>query len=116
MLPASFTVYCQQTVRRTRDWPREAVQHIDQTRLLGTRQIMDTDNLVKMANQIGDFFETMPDRGEALENIAGHLRRFWAPRMRMTILEHLEATDGHGMREIVVAAITAHRAELWPRG
>ncbi len=23
---------------------------------------MDTDNLVKMANQIGDFFETMPDR------------------------------------------------------
>ncbi|MCE4058629.1 formate dehydrogenase subunit delta [Pandoraea sputorum] len=77
---------------------------------------MDTDNLVKMANQIGDFFETMPDRGEALENIAGHLRRFWAPRMRMTILEHLETTDGHGMREIVVAAITAHRAELWPRG
>ena len=39
------------------------------------------DNLIKMANQIGDFFETMRDRNKSLEEIAGHLKRSWDPRM-----------------------------------
>jgi hypothetical protein len=43
---------------------------------------MHIDNLVKMANQIGTFFEAMPDRDEALGDIASHLKRFWEPRMR----------------------------------
>ena len=38
---------------------------------------MHTDPLVKMANQIGHFFEAMPDRPEALEGIAQHIRKFW---------------------------------------
>ncbi|HPL79530.1 MAG TPA: formate dehydrogenase subunit delta, partial [Burkholderiaceae bacterium] len=33
---------------------------------------MNADNLVIMANQIGSFFETMPDRQQALTDIAGH--------------------------------------------
>ena len=34
---------------------------------------------VKMANQIADFFGAMPDRAEALEGIAQHIRKFWVP-------------------------------------
>ncbi len=36
---------------------------------------MHTDSLVRMANQIGTFFEAMPDRTEALEGIAQHCWR-----------------------------------------
>ena len=43
---------------------------------------MHTDTLIQMANQIGAFFEAMPDREEALEGIAMHIKRFWEPRMR----------------------------------
>ena len=31
---------------------------------------MDADNLIRMANRIGEFFEAMPDRDEALNGIA----------------------------------------------
>ena len=30
---------------------------------------MKSDNLIHMANQIGEFFETMPEREEALDDI-----------------------------------------------
>ncbi|MGU7776422.1 formate dehydrogenase subunit delta, partial [Burkholderia sp. MR1-5-21] len=43
---------------------------------------MDTGHLIDMANQIGEFFASMPDRDEALAGIADHIRRFWEPRMR----------------------------------
>ena len=36
---------------------------------------MKAENLVTMANQIGAFFESYPDRAEASSEIAGHLRR-----------------------------------------
>jgi formate dehydrogenase subunit delta len=40
---------------------------------------VNNDNLVRMVNQIGAFFETMPDRAEALEELAMHLKKFWDP-------------------------------------
>ena len=48
---------------------------------------MDLHRLVRMANQIGDFFETEADHAAALGDIAGHIRRFWDPRMRREILQ-----------------------------
>lgn len=42
---------------------------------------MHIDNLVKMANQIGSFFESMPDPVEAQEGIATHIKKFWEPRI-----------------------------------
>ncbi|HDR9806869.1 TPA: formate dehydrogenase subunit delta, partial [Burkholderia cenocepacia] len=42
---------------------------------------MNSEHLIDMANQIGAFFESMPDRDEALTGIAEHIRRFWEPRM-----------------------------------
>ena len=68
---------------------------------------MDVQNLVKMANRIGEFFEAMPDRPEALEGIATHIKKFWEPRMRKAIMEHVDA-GGEGMKDIVVEALRTH--------
>ncbi len=35
---------------------------------------MDSANLVRMANRIGEFFEAMPERDEALQGYAEHIR------------------------------------------
>jgi formate dehydrogenase subunit delta len=75
---------------------------------------MDIDKLIKMANQIGDFFESIPDRKEASDGIANHLKRFWAPRMRTQLLDHIDNLAGIGLKPIVLASIQAHRAELKP--
>jgi formate dehydrogenase subunit delta len=73
---------------------------------------MDIDNLVKMANRIGDFFEAMPDADEARAGIANHLKRFWEPRMRREILAHLDRAAGAGLHPLVREAITANRELL----
>ena len=75
---------------------------------------MDLDNLIVMANQIGEFFEAMPDRAEALEGIAEHMKKFWEPRMRTQILAAVGTEAGAGLSEIVAAALTRHRAMLQP--
>ena len=51
---------------------------------------MDADNLVRMANRIGEFFLSMPDTEEATHEIAQHLRKFWEPRMRRELLAHVD--------------------------
>jgi formate dehydrogenase subunit delta len=38
------------------------------------------DKLVRMANQIGDFFAVQPEAGRA-EGVATHLKKFWTPKM-----------------------------------
>lgn len=73
---------------------------------------MDMDNLINMANKIGDFFAAMPDQEEALQGIAGHLQRFWAPRMRIQLLAYLDTENGKELRPIVISAIRAHREIL----
>ena len=39
-----------------------------------------TEKLVRMANQIGEFYATMPEK-EATEGAARHLKRYWTPKM-----------------------------------
>lgn len=73
---------------------------------------MDIDNLVRMANRIGEFFAPMPDRAEALAGIATHLKKFWEPRMRREILAHVDERDGAGLLPIVAEAIRLHREQL----
>ncbi|HSV45588.1 MAG TPA: formate dehydrogenase subunit delta [Ramlibacter sp.] len=70
---------------------------------------MHVDNLIRMANQIGNFFEAMPDRAEAVRDAALHIRRFWEPRMRHELLAHL---DGAGVGELnptMALAFSRHR-------
>jgi formate dehydrogenase subunit delta len=76
---------------------------------------MQTAKLVKMANEIGQFFEADPDRAVALEGVASHLSRFWEPRMRKELLAHVDASGGEGLRPLVLEAVKAHRARLEPR-
>lgn len=75
---------------------------------------MNTDNLVHMANRIGEFFQAMPDQEAAGLEVAQHLRKFWAPRMRSELLAHVELTGGAGLLPLVQAALRAHRALLLP--
>jgi formate dehydrogenase subunit delta len=65
-----------------------------------------------MANQIGSFFEAMPDREEALLGIADHLHNFWEPRMRSQLLDYVDAENGKDLKPIVLSAIRAHRGKL----
>ncbi len=73
---------------------------------------MDIQNLVKMANQIGAFFESMPDREQAKADIVGHIKKFWEPRMRKTILQKLDDGEADGLSPMVREAIESHRALL----
>ncbi len=76
---------------------------------------MDMQNLIHMANQIGNFFEAMPEQDEALQGIAGHLQRFWEPRMRSQLLEYVDTENGKGLKPIVLSAIRTHRSKLSPQ-
>lgn len=73
---------------------------------------MNIDNLVRMANGIGQFFDSMTDREEALDGVANHLRRYWAPRMRQLLLEHAAGQDCPDLHPLVAQAIRTRRATL----
>lgn len=69
------------------------------------------ENLIQMANRIGDFFDVMPQRQEARKSVADHLHKFWTPRMRRDLYEHFDH-GGAGIKPIVAETLRAHRAEL----
>ncbi|MEI2678491.1 MAG: formate dehydrogenase subunit delta [Burkholderiaceae bacterium] len=73
---------------------------------------MHTDTLIQMANQIGAFFEAMPDREEALEGIAMHIKRFWEPRMRREFLACVDAGGAAELHAVVAQAVRLHRGLL----
>ena len=75
---------------------------------------MDARKLVKMANEIASFFASEPDPSARLAGVAGHLRRFWDPRMRRQLLSHVEERGGEGLSELALAAIAKHAQELRP--
>lgn len=76
---------------------------------------MDMENLIHMANKIGEFFESVPDHEEALLGISGHIHNFWAPRMRSQLLEYVDSANSEGLKPLVLEAIRAHRNSLLPR-
>jgi formate dehydrogenase subunit delta len=78
---------------------------------------MDVNSLVEMANQIGEFFDSMPDRAEAVDGVADHIHRFWAPRMRIALLNGLDDPEiASELVPIVQEALTKHRVALTPAG
>lgn len=66
---------------------------------------MDPQNLARMANRIADFFDAMPDRQEAVDGVAQHLRKFWEPRMRRELLAHVEQQGPGALHPLVAEAI-----------
>ncbi|MCY1056827.1 formate dehydrogenase subunit delta [Nannocystis sp. SCPEA4] len=75
---------------------------------------MDAHKLVKMANDIATFFESDPDPAAVTDGIAGHLRRFWDPRMRRALVRHIDEHAGEGCKPTVLAAVAGHRDALAP--
>jgi len=76
---------------------------------------MHNANLVKMANQIGRFFDAWPDRDAARQEVANHLKRFWDPRMRKALIAHVEARGAEsGLLPLVVEALATLAGEKQP--
>ncbi len=66
---------------------------------------MNIRYLLKMANEIAAGFSALPDEAAASREVAGHLRRFWAPQMRRQIVEHARATGGEGLSALARRAV-----------
>ena len=75
---------------------------------------MDPGHLVDMANRIGAFFAAQPDRAEALDGVATHLCKFWAPRMRRQLLDQIDRGEADALSALVREAVARHRARLEP--
>ena len=75
-----------------------------------------TAQLVRMANQIGSFFQaqTPTDAVAAAQAIAAHLKSFWAPSMRGQLISRLDAGGAMQLLPIVASALRSHRAKLLP--
>lgn len=69
---------------------------------------MQIETLIKMANQIGDFFEAEPNKPQAQLDIATHLNRFWTLAMRQEIAAHVKDKQGKGLHQHVISAISSH--------
>jgi len=65
---------------------------------------MDNDNLIKMANNIGAFFKSEPDREQAVKGVEQHIRNFWEPSMRKAIVEYVQQ-GGTELLDIVSEAV-----------
>jgi formate dehydrogenase subunit delta len=58
------------------------------------------EHLVKMANDIGDFFAAEPAREDAIAGIANHIDKFWTKRMRAKLTVHLRQEGDAGLHEL----------------
>ena len=59
-----------------------------------------SDNLVRMANDIGRFFRAQPKREEAITGIANHIRNFWTLRMREKLMSRIQQGDVAGLDDL----------------
>lgn len=66
---------------------------------------MKIERLIKMANDIGNFFNSETDKEIAAEGIRNHILRSWDPRMRKAIIAYCQE-DGSELSSLVKTAIT----------
>jgi formate dehydrogenase subunit delta len=69
---------------------------------------MNSDYLVRMANDIAAFYAAASGPEEAAQSIFSHVKRFWDPRMRAQILAHY-ASGGEGLVPVVRQAVALLR-------
>lgn len=70
------------------------------------------DRLVRMANQIGEFYASMPEQ-EATEGAAAHLRMYWTPKMIREIIAF--ADQGHpGLNAVAARAVQSLKETATP--
>ena len=66
---------------------------------------MNIDLLIKMANQITDFWESEAGHDVAVKEVATHLRRYWEPRMRAQMITYYHERQGSGLNDVAKAAV-----------
>lgn len=62
------------------------------------------ESLIKMANDISNFFDAESDKEIAAEGVRKHLLRSWEPRMRKEIIEYYQ-NGGAGLNPLTAQAI-----------
>jgi formate dehydrogenase subunit delta len=75
---------------------------------------MDVNNLIHMANRIGEFYQSYTDKTEALEGIANHIAKFWEPRMRRALIVAMDDTTATGFMPLVMEALVLNKDRLTP--
>ena len=63
---------------------------------------MQVTDLVRMANQIADYYRPYP-KPEAIDGIAKHIHLFWDPRMRNQLKAHMD-NGGEGLAPLFIEA------------
>jgi formate dehydrogenase subunit delta len=66
---------------------------------------MNVVHLVRMANDIGQYFASEPRREDAIKRMANHIERYWDPRMRRQIEKHV-SQGGVGLEQLPKEAVT----------
>jgi formate dehydrogenase subunit delta len=66
---------------------------------------MKIERLIKMANDISDFFNAESDKALAAEGVRKHLLRSWDPRMRRAIIAYAEQ-DGTALSDLARTAVS----------
>lgn len=66
---------------------------------------MKIERLIKMANDIGDFFNAESNKEIAAEGVTKHILRSWDPRMRRDIIAYYQQ-DGSALSDLVKTAVS----------
>lgn len=65
---------------------------------------MHIEQLIRMANDISNFFDADPDKQIAVEGMKNHLARNWERRMRQAIIQYCQE-DGSELSNLAKDAI-----------
>jgi formate dehydrogenase subunit delta len=74
-----------------------------------------SEHLVKMANDIGNFFRAQPNREDAITGIQNHIKSFWTTRMRTKLFTELDHGD-EGLDELPREAVRRLRESIETKG
>jgi formate dehydrogenase subunit delta len=75
---------------------------------------MNIDLLIKMANEIGEFFAGTTDKDGAARDVCNHIKRYWEPRMRAQMVSYYDERNGAGLSEIAKGAVVLLKAGTAP--
>ncbi len=65
---------------------------------------MNIERLIKMANDIADFFNSESDKDIAAEGVKKHIVRSWDPRMRNELINYYQQ-DGNALNPLTKEAV-----------
>ena len=67
---------------------------------------MSTANLIKMVNQIAQYFANEPDQQQAVLSVRNHLQMFWTLGMRKELLAWQTEHQGAELHPLAQAAVS----------